>query len=301
MRPYGIKKKLKKRPRIEEQEEENNEIVEQVSEIEREREKEGDKEINGEKETEGERENEERRIDSSVKDEIKADEVIDQMPGIPSLPLQDPKKKPGVIFVLERACLEIAKVGKNYQILNSDDHANFLKKQNRNPADYRPDIIHQALLAILDSPLTKAGRLQALYVRTEKGVLFEVKPHVRMPRTFKRFCGLMLQLLQNLSISAAGKREKLLNVIKNPVTRYLPVNSKRIGLSYSSPKVVQLKDYVAAASDDDTLVFVVGSMAHGKIENDYTDDFISISNYPLSAACCLGRICNALEQKWKII
>ena len=30
-----------------------------------------------------------------------------------------------------------------FQILNSDDHANFLKKQNRNPADYRPDIIHQ--------------------------------------------------------------------------------------------------------------------------------------------------------------
>ena len=49
----------------------------------------------------------------------------------------------------------------------------------------------QALLAILDSPLTKAGRLQALYVRTEKGVLFEVKPNVRMPRTIKRFSGLM--------------------------------------------------------------------------------------------------------------
>lgn len=30
-----------------------------------------------------------------------------------------------------------------YQILNSDDHANFLRKHNRNPADYRPDIVHQ--------------------------------------------------------------------------------------------------------------------------------------------------------------
>lgn len=189
----------------------------------------------------------------------------------------------------------------NFQILNSDDHANFLKKQNRNPADYRPDIIHQALLAILDSPLTKAGRLQALYVRTEKGVLFEVKPHVRMPRTFKRFCGLMLHLLQKLSITATGTREKLLNVIKNPIDKHLPVNSRRIGLSRSSEKVVHMRDYVAAASDDINLVFVVGAMAHGKISNESTDDFISISNYPLSAACCLGRICNALEQKWKIL
>nr|GEY48310.1 ribosomal RNA small subunit methyltransferase NEP-1 [Tanacetum cinerariifolium] len=116
----------------------------------------------------------------------------------------------------------------SYQLLNSEDHANFLKKNNRNPAEYRPDISHQAILNILDSPLNKAGKLRALYVRTEKGVLFEIKPHVRIPRTFKRFAGIMLQLLQKLSISAVGKREKLMRVIKNPVTQYLPVNSRKI-------------------------------------------------------------------------
>ncbi|KAL6646848.1 hypothetical protein ACP70R_015542 [Stipagrostis hirtigluma subsp. patula] len=221
--------------------------------------------------------------------------------GLPVVPRPvDGKRRPGAIFVLERACLEVGKVGKTMQILNSDDHANYLRKQNRNPADYRPDIIHQALLAIFDSPLTKAGRLQAVYVRTEKGVLFEIKPHVRMPRTFKRFCGLMSQLLQKLSITAVGKREKLLNVIKNPVTRYLPVGARKIGLSFSAEKSVNLFDYVAKSSDDETLVFVVGAMAHGKIDKEYTDDYIQICNYPLSAACCLNRICSALEQKWNI-
>ncbi|XP_066328169.1 uncharacterized protein [Miscanthus floridulus] len=221
--------------------------------------------------------------------------------GLPILPRTvDGKRQPGAIFVLERACLEVGKVGKTMQILNSDDHANYLRKQNRNPADYRPDIIHQALLAIFDSPLTKAGRLQAVYVRTEKGVLFEIKPHVRMPRTFKRFCGLMSQLLQKLSITAVGKREKLLNVVKNPVTRYLPVGARKIGLSFSAEKSVNLFDYVAKSSDDEPLVFVVGAMAHGKIDKEYTDDYIQICNYPLSAACCLNRICSALEQKWNI-
>lgn len=46
------------------------------------------------------------------------------------------------------------------------------------------------------------------------------------------FCSLLnlaVQLLQKLSISAVGKREKLLRVIKNPVTQYLPVNSRKIG------------------------------------------------------------------------
>ena len=37
------------------------------------------------------------------------------------------------------------------------------------------------------------------------------------------------QLLQKLSITAVGKREKLLNVVKNPVTRYLPVGARKVG------------------------------------------------------------------------
>ncbi|KAJ6425970.1 hypothetical protein OIU84_026533 [Salix udensis] len=97
----------------------------------------------------------------------------------------------GVIFVLEKASLEVAKVGKNYQIFNSEEHANFLRRNNKNPANYRPDIIYEALLSILDSPLNKAGCLRAVYVKTDKGVLFEVKPYVRIPRTCKRFAGIM--------------------------------------------------------------------------------------------------------------
>ena len=37
-----------------------------------------------------------------------------------------------------------------------------------------------------------------------------------------------VQLLQKLSITAVGKHEKLLRAIKNPVSRYLPVNSQKI-------------------------------------------------------------------------
>jgi hypothetical protein len=79
-----------------------------------------------------------------------------------------------VFFVLEKATLEVAKVGKarvcrrapasakpwqtpwlkpppptprrpaqEYVLLNCDDHKNFLMKHNKDPADYRPDIIHQ--------------------------------------------------------------------------------------------------------------------------------------------------------------
>ncbi|KAJ0775033.1 putative tRNA (pseudouridine(54)-N(1))-methyltransferase [Helianthus annuus] len=218
VRPYAVKGRKRKKNKTErydkeEEEEENAGFVE-----------------------EGEKEGTQKKLKSGVteSDEEKAEAAAEELAGIPvNLSEQqqgNDNNSPGVIFVLEKASLEVAKVGKSYQLLNSEDHANFLRKNNRNPAEYRPDISHQAILNILDSPLNKAGKLRALYVRTEKGVLIEIKPHVRIPRTFKRFAGIMLQLLQKLSISAVGKREKLLRVIKNPVTQYLPVNSRKIGL-----------------------------------------------------------------------
>ncbi|XP_031486346.1 ribosomal RNA small subunit methyltransferase NEP1-like [Nymphaea colorata] len=75
-------------------------------------------------------------------------------------------------------------------------------------------------------------------------------------------------LLQKLSVRASNGSNKVLRTVKNPVTNYLPANCRRIGLSRSAPRVVNLRDYVNAASDDEHLVFVVGAMAHGKINVD---------------------------------
>ncbi|XP_010679820.2 uncharacterized protein LOC104895101 [Beta vulgaris subsp. vulgaris] len=238
--------------------------------------------------------------DTIAEDEKIVEDLVQDMPGIP-ITVSNSTIRSRAIFILEKASLEVAKVGKSYQILNSEDHANFLRKHNKNPSDYRPDIVHQALLMILDSPLNKAGKIQAVYVKTEKGVLFEVKPHVRIPRTYKRFAGIMLQLLQKLSISAAGKRDKLFRVIKNPVTQYLPVDSRKIGFSYSSEKLVDIQKYVTAVKDDVNFVFVVGAMAHGKVDDEYVEDYISISGYPMSAAWCIARICEGLQQKWSVL
>ncbi len=59
-----------------------------------------------------------------------------------------------------------------------------------------------------------------------QGVLIEVSPQIRIPRTFKRFAGLMVQLLHKLSIRAANGPHKLLKVIKNPIVDHLPPNAR---------------------------------------------------------------------------
>ena len=47
-------------------------------------------------------------------------------------------------------------------------------------------------------------------------------------------------------------------------------------------------------------VVVIGAQAHGPIEVDYTEETISISEYPLSAALACTKICSAFEDAWGI-
>lgn len=95
-----------------------------------------------------------------------------------------------LIVILEDAHLESVKVGNKFELLNCDDHANILKSNNRDQGSCRPDITHQCLLMLFDSPLNRAGLLQ-VYVHTHNNVLIEINPQTRIPRTFKRFAGLM--------------------------------------------------------------------------------------------------------------
>lgn len=84
------------------------------------------------------------------------------------------------------------------------------------------------------SPLNKAGRLQ-VFMKTKLNVLVQVNPQIRLPRTFKRFAGLMVQLLHKMKIRAADPKDgkaagdvatpsgrTLLKVVKNPVSAHLP-------------------------------------------------------------------------------
>ncbi|KAJ2684153.1 18S rRNA pseudouridine methyltransferase, partial [Coemansia spiralis] len=143
------------------------------------------------------------------------------LPVAPKVPrsVEERSETSRVIVVLESASLETYRVGKSkdakYQLLNCDDHQGILAKMKRDIAESRPDITHQCLLTLLDSPLNKTGRLQ-VYIHTTSDVLIEISPQVRIPRTFKRFAGLMVQLLHKLSIRSVNGHERLLKVIKNP-------------------------------------------------------------------------------------
>ncbi|KAI5474646.1 nucleolar essential protein 1 [Pseudohyphozyma bogoriensis] len=217
-----------------------------------------------------------------------------------------------LIVVLEQACLETykhsapagARGGKGedkYSLLNCDDHQGVLAKMGRDIAHARPDITHQCLLTLLDSPLNKAGRLQ-VYIHTAKGVLIEVNPSVRIPRTFKRFGGLMVQLLHRLSIRSINGSEKLLKVIKNPITDHLPPNSHKITLSFDATPV-RLAKYLPTIPETHSIVVFVGAMAHGldNFADHLVDEKIAISEYSLSASVACGKFCCAVEDLFGVL
>ncbi|KAK4404283.1 Ribosomal RNA small subunit methyltransferase NEP1 [Sesamum angolense] len=154
------------------------------------------------------------------------------------VPVESHNQKPMISFILHNAAIRKSFIKKKWVVANGIDDEEALLRQNKNPNDYMSQIAHVALKAILDSPLNKYGLIGAIYVKIADGALFEVKPHVRIPRTLPRFSGLMC-------------------------------------ISRNSRKLVDLLDYVNAAREDVHLVFMVGISTSEEINQQQLDDTIS--------------------------
>ena len=179
--------------------------------------------------------------------------------------------------------------------------------------------------------MNKAGLLQ-IYIHTSRGVLIEVNPCVRIPRTFRRFSGLMVQLLHKLSIRSDDGPQKLFRVIKNPVTDYLPPDCLKlsipplpnlsfaplvltIALSFDAP-VTRLETYlVNTLKPNQSVCVAVGAMAKGPDDfaDDWVDAKIAVSGYILSASvaypprnpginnCRCSKFVHACENIWGVL
>lgn len=225
---------------------------------------------------------------------------------------QKGKKQQPVIVLLDQATLETVKNRRGlFELLNCDDHRELCKKKLRkDPNTFRPDILHQEILALLDSPLNKAGLLK-IYIATAKKVLIEVNPQIRAPRTYKRFAGLMVQLLHKMKIKAGNDSTTLLKVIKNPFSSHLPPGTRCFGFSCEGTlySPISLAKTVVPAEPDTTgetppTCFVLGAMSTGHITIDdhpYIEKMISISSYPLSGAAAISRLLGGIEHHWGVV
>ena len=139
-----------------------------------------------------------------------------------------------------------------------------------------------------------------VFIRTKNNVLVEINPKCRIPRTFKRFSGLFAQLLTKYKIRASESSEVLLKVIKNPITDHIPLGSPIIATCEKS-RLVDIDEYTSSLNKGKPVVFVVGCMSQGDLDIEYSNDSISISSYPLSAAIVCSKLCTSFEKVWDVL
>ena len=93
-------------------------------------------------------------------------------------------------------------------------------------------------------------------MRTKKGITIEVHPDIRIPRTFKRFSGLIASLLTSGKIQAAGGGATLLKASKLPISAFLSVggnlrdNYSLVRVSKKGTLVADLTDFTKQQLDE---------------------------------------------------
>jgi rRNA small subunit pseudouridine methyltransferase Nep1 len=165
---------------------------------------------------------------------------------------QDKDQWKRVTIILEHCPLSTLRSDKEGWELISDRHKRVLAQRNEDPAEYRPDVVHQSLLHLLDTPLNRAGMLQ-IFIKTKAGVLLSIDPRLRVPRSYRLFSKMMAQSLFKLKVRAAGdgNRVTLMKVLKNPITDHLPSNTEFIRVEKDG-ELVDVFEYCDALAKQST-------------------------------------------------
>ncbi len=168
-------------------------------------------------------------------------------------------------------------------------HASMLKLKNGWKRG-RPDLIHISSLAVTSTPLYKEG-LVNLYIHTIDDKVLMLK-NVRLPRTYSRFEGLMIDLFKKRKIASNNMLmevhdmnfKTLIDLIKPDYV----IGLSRIG-EPSSAKVIAEKEGA----------IIVGGFPRGHFSNAITDnvnELASISKYALDTHVVCARLVYEFEK-----
>jgi len=213
--------------------------------------------------------------------------------------LKEVSKK--LIVILDGAHLETVAVKKGHELLNCDQHGHIIAKHGLDKRVIRPDIVYKCLITLFSSPLNWANLLQ-VYIRTHKNICIKISPHTNIPRKFDDFCKLFVFLLHKLKVRTEDKKfgDKLMEIIKGPITDHLPPGTQIIGAEYEDKpqNLVHAEDLVR--KDNNPVAVIIGAIAHGDVDTSYAEKTVQLSRSPLSAAGCCQLLCEGFAEGWGI-
>jgi rRNA small subunit pseudouridine methyltransferase Nep1 len=236
-----------------------------------------------------------------------------------------------ISFILAESALEIIpkELRNNYLILN------YLKKVDKSPNEVlldksyhysamreekieslwkrgRPDLVHICLMSVLSTPLFLKN-LVNVYVHTIDNKVIFIGKQVRIPKSFKRFEGLMIKLFQEKEIKGMVKDDNryryLLKIEKNMTFDNLLSKiiqpDKVIG--FSSTGI--LKDLKTIVNENieinkKKLAFIIGGFPNGEFSQNTRERFhmtYAITNEQLEAHVVISRLAYECENRLSLL
>ncbi|MEM1537542.1 MAG: 16S rRNA methyltransferase [Candidatus Nezhaarchaeales archaeon] len=185
-------------------------------------------------------------------------------------------------------------------LLDRSLHHVAMRLLSKNEKRGRPDIVHFNLLLALSSPLNKQGLLK-VFIHTFNDKVITVDPHVRIPRNYNRFVGLMEQLLLKGRVPPEG--EPLLTV-KNQTLRELinDINPSSVTILREKGTLTTPWRLADELSNQRTPAIIVGGFPRGDFEEENLKiEAASASIYPqpLDSWTVVSVILNAFEREWR--
>jgi len=163
----------------------------------------------------------------------------------------------------------------------------------------RPDIIHNALLQVLETPLNWANYLKVM-IHTQDGQLITINPKIRLPKNYTRFTGLIEQLFNQKRVPLDG--EPLLTMDEVSLERSLAraAPSRVIGLTrLGKPEL--LRNVANDITKDPNPTVFIGAFPRGHFTeetNQLMSETYSVDKHPLDTWIVAGRFVYDLE--WSI-
>jgi rRNA small subunit pseudouridine methyltransferase Nep1 len=167
----------------------------------------------------------------------------------------------------------------------------------------RPDIIHFALMEALSTPLFLKSMLK-VYVHTVKNKLIVIGDNLRIPKSYFRFEGIMINLFKEKIIKSADGNNILLELHDDITFEQLIINgvrpNKLIGLSSDGVKS-SAEEIVSrnGIKNHNHIAFVVGGFPKGHFSEDTSRVFtcsFSIGELELEAHVVIARILYECEK-----
>ena len=163
----------------------------------------------------------------------------------------------------------------------------------------RPDIVHNVLLQIIETPLNWEGGL-SVFVHTQDDYLISINPKIRLPKNYIRFVGLIEQLFAQKRVPDKG--EPLMQVEKNNLQQLVRKThaSNVLGFSILGKPTLMRTVAERVSKLENPLIFV-GGFPRGHFGNGtrrLLNEICSVDRESLDAWVVAGRFVYDFE--WSI-